>query len=492
MVEVNALRQWYTHHLCSQDRVTRHFAYLLCCVIFMTLLVAYINPIGLLGVMGAPMCTLWCVLLVTVTLINANQERLESPSADWTRLLQFLLFASAVIIFFDGTNIANRARYAREGKALLHDEMLLRMDTALLGWAFPKGQISLWLDTNTVIGVTSTIGILCTEVLQVMYASYYLWGNGLGAWLAFQYFYRMLYLKQAKTARRSDRVEWRRIQMFLTAWLGTFLFNFLLNLAVPAVSPRIYIATDYKNEVRGVFFANLIRRALTSAASNTFSAFPSGHCGLSWLTAYIGYRIGYRQFFRASFAAAITITTATLCLRYHYFVDMLFATVLLGFGVWLGGFITQPLYDQSITATATNIDNGVSDDSSSPLSSPAISINMSGMIPSAGSILRSPDRDSESGSEFGWELHDPITPVTLPMLRGGGTNTNGTTNVFGMAQGGSLGASSIGASSDSDHVLRIAIANAITIDGGSSSLSSGDRKRTVAASYLNTPPVTSS
>lgn len=38
------------------------------------------------------------------------------------------------------------------------------MDDALLGWAFPKGQISLWLDTNEFIGVTSTIGILYTEV----------------------------------------------------------------------------------------------------------------------------------------------------------------------------------------------------------------------------------------------------------------------------------------------------------------------------------------
>jgi hypothetical protein len=102
--------------------------------------------------------------------------------------------------------------------------------------------------------------------------------------------------------------------MFLTAWLGTFLFNFLLNLAVPAMSPRIHIALEYTNEIKGIYFANLIRKALTSAASNTFSAFPSGHCGLSWLTAYIGYRIEYPTFFKASFTVLLTLTWMFGCL----------------------------------------------------------------------------------------------------------------------------------------------------------------------------------
>lgn len=44
---------------------------------------------------------------------------------------------------------------------------LLQMDNSLLGWAFPRGQLSLWLDTNEIIGVTTPIGILMTEILQV-------------------------------------------------------------------------------------------------------------------------------------------------------------------------------------------------------------------------------------------------------------------------------------------------------------------------------------
>ena len=33
-------------------------------------------------------------------------------------------------------------RYAVQGKNLLNDELFLNMDTTLLGWAFPKGQVS--------------------------------------------------------------------------------------------------------------------------------------------------------------------------------------------------------------------------------------------------------------------------------------------------------------------------------------------------------------
>jgi len=136
--------------------------------------------------------------------------------------------------------------------------------------------------------------------------------------------------------------------MFLTAFVGAFIFNFICNLAFPAVSPRIYLKDLYKTEIKGLFFANIIRGALTSAASNTFSAFPSGHCGISWLTSLLAYRMGYRTYSLLSFIAAILITIATLILRYHYFVDALFATMILLFGMFFGGFTTQESFQQNL------------------------------------------------------------------------------------------------------------------------------------------------
>jgi len=101
------------------------------------------------------------------------------------------------------------------------------------------------------------------------------------------------------------------------------------------------------------FFANMIRSALTSAASNTFSAFPSGHCGLSWLTVVIAHRIGYVTYAKISGLAAALITLATLVLRYHYFVDALFSVVLVLFGALVGGFGSPKHYAHSLALGST-------------------------------------------------------------------------------------------------------------------------------------------
>lgn len=60
--------------------------------------------------------------------------------------------------------------------------------------------------------------------------------------------------------------------MYLTAWVGTFLLNFLLNLVFPAVSPRIYIADEYRNEVRGTAGLKPDLCLLHSERGNFFSA----------------------------------------------------------------------------------------------------------------------------------------------------------------------------------------------------------------------------
>ena len=54
-----------------------------------------------------------------------------------------------------------------------------QMDDFLLGWLFPKGQLALALDGNAYVGPATVIGKIVAEVLQILYASYYFWGNGL-------------------------------------------------------------------------------------------------------------------------------------------------------------------------------------------------------------------------------------------------------------------------------------------------------------------------
>ncbi len=39
------------------------------------------------------------------------------------------------------------------------------------------------------------------------------------------------------------------------AWVMTYFLNFLGNLLVPAVSPRIYLANFYEEQIEGIYFA---------------------------------------------------------------------------------------------------------------------------------------------------------------------------------------------------------------------------------------------
>jgi len=242
-----------------------------------------------------------------------------------------------------------RPRFAREGEAMLWDEFILTLDESLVGFLFPYGQLSLFLDQSEAIGPSSFIGRLYGEILQVSYTSYYVWGNGLGVYLAIHYFSSALFNRPINGENMPEAHQWRRLQMFTAAWAGGFLFNFILNMTFPAVSPRIFLKDMYVHDIEGIFFANGLRGALANAAASTFSAFPSGHCGMSWLTSAIAYRMGLTFYAKVSFIVGVMITLATQVLRYHYFSDMLFASTLLAVGMKCGGMWEQAEYDCNVT-----------------------------------------------------------------------------------------------------------------------------------------------
>jgi hypothetical protein len=108
----------------------------------------------------------------------------------------------SVLIFYDGSNVINRHRYAQRGETMLYDEVLLKMDEALLGWLYPKGQLALYLDTQPDFGVTTEFGRIYAEIFQVLYISYYFWGNAIGVILAANYFYYSVYKKNKGTQKR--------------------------------------------------------------------------------------------------------------------------------------------------------------------------------------------------------------------------------------------------------------------------------------------------
>ena len=119
---------------------------------------------------------MWSLAILLVTLTNVYAEQRDrSTLFEVTRGIQFVLAMLSVLIYYDGSNVVNRYRFAQRGESMLYDPQLLKMDEFLLGWLYPRGQLALYLDTQMTFGVTTQIGRIYAEVFQILYISYYFW-----------------------------------------------------------------------------------------------------------------------------------------------------------------------------------------------------------------------------------------------------------------------------------------------------------------------------
>ena len=77
--------------------------------------------------------------------------------------------------------------------------------------------------------------------------------------------------------------------MLLYGWISAYCLNFLVNFITPAVSPRLWLGSEYNTPLEGLFLGQIFQNAIKSAAGGdafkptSFGAFPSGHVGLTWL-----------------------------------------------------------------------------------------------------------------------------------------------------------------------------------------------------------------
>eukprot|EP01102_Stenamoeba_stenopodia_P017182 TRINITY_DN6122_c0_g1_i1.p1 TRINITY_DN6122_c0_g1~~TRINITY_DN6122_c0_g1_i1.p1 ORF type:complete len:334 (-),score=48.18 TRINITY_DN6122_c0_g1_i1:167-1168(-) len=256
----------------------------------------------------------------------------------YVRFLLILCLAISMPSFFAGTG-----PIVRINNLELRDEDLLNLDRMLLGHWFPDGQLAISVDQSPTVGPTSFIGKLITEILQIFYVSYYIWGYGLMVLLSFQY-----YQLRREGITDKERLSWIQIKMFMCAWLGTYILNFILNLLVPAVSPRLYLADRFVNPLDGFGFAAMLRQFVYSQAAGSYGTFPSGHTALSWLTAIMA-SYTFPLYGKLARVAAVLITIATVYLRFHYVIDLIGAIPLVFFGLFYGGFLPVSVYEKLTT-----------------------------------------------------------------------------------------------------------------------------------------------
>ena len=244
------------------------------------------------------------------------------PARRRRTLLLALLLGLGVPVFYAATGVVIRGLGIPWA-----DAGLWRADAWALGWLFPEGQMSLAIDRSSWLGPQTTLGRVLTELFQWIYVTYYLWGFFLLALLAVRF---------AKGRGPGAR---RHLTMFLCAWVGAYLVNYVCYVFVPAIGPFVAFADRYEHALVGLGATTFVRE--TIAANQVVpDCFPSGHTALSWITALVALRFAPR-YGRWALAAAVLITLATVGLRYHYAVDLVAAVPLVLIGLWWGGFLSR-------------------------------------------------------------------------------------------------------------------------------------------------------
>jgi membrane-associated phospholipid phosphatase len=163
---------------------------------------------------------------------------------------------------------------------------------------------------------------LLTEVLQLIYSSYYFLPIILGIVLW-----------------RSGRFEDFHFWVFIVV-MGFYL-SYLGYIAVPVIGPRFLheIVQAQTKPLTGVWLFQPVREMLDRAEGITRDCFPSGHTELTLLVLFYSHRF-HRKTFYWLLPIGTGIVISTVYLRYHYVIDVL-AGALFAFAI---ATMAKPLY----------------------------------------------------------------------------------------------------------------------------------------------------
>eukprot|EP01122_Echinamoeba_exundans_P006115 TRINITY_DN165_c0_g1_i2.p1 TRINITY_DN165_c0_g1~~TRINITY_DN165_c0_g1_i2.p1 ORF type:complete len:319 (+),score=38.83 TRINITY_DN165_c0_g1_i2:1078-2034(+) len=202
----------------------------------------------------------------------------------------------------------------------------------LFVWAtarvYPEGQLSLYLDQSETLNPETAIGRTYTEILQLFYVSYYVWGAIPFFYILYKYTYSHNWrsLDRNKSQDSPNNFETAlsarylaEMKLYLCGWMSAFFMTFLLNRSFPAKSPRLFLKSQFEHQLEGWGLASSLIGMATDDTS--YGSFPSGHFNQTLVCALFAYRIS-RTLGIVVFIAAAGIALATQVLRYHYFIDI--------------------------------------------------------------------------------------------------------------------------------------------------------------------------
>eukprot|EP01107_Rhizomastix_libera_P016928 TRINITY_DN741_c0_g1_i1.p1 TRINITY_DN741_c0_g1~~TRINITY_DN741_c0_g1_i1.p1 ORF type:complete len:575 (+),score=212.65 TRINITY_DN741_c0_g1_i1:55-1779(+) len=255
------------------------------------------------------------MLGVTIAKARADKSNKEARSGI-LHLFQLLFITIGLPFFFFSI--------AQNGETVMNDASFVAADSLLLPF-LPNGQLSLWIDNNSIINPGTVFGKLLTDFFCLIYLTYYVWTNAIPYFFAMYCGY-LLYLRHKKHTHVDEeryQAAWRTLRHISVMCASTYLTVLLINLSLPGKSPRLFLKSEFKHELTGFGLTGLARKVIEQ--DGTSATFPSGHvaetCSMTIASFWFAperLAIWLRPF---SALSCSLMFLSTLWLRFHYFVD---------------------------------------------------------------------------------------------------------------------------------------------------------------------------
>ena len=218
-------------------------------------------------------------------------------------------------------------------KKQIYDEFLIKIDSSFFGHIFPKGQLSLYLDENKIFGPSTLYGKIINNILIIFYFSFYIIPYYIIFIVLLKKCIQETIYRYNNQGKRSITFyySWNKFYFTSSVYILTYILILFINTCVPAISPRIYLKNEYKNEI--VYFG--INKYISKIKDdNSANSFPSGHVGEVFCFVLPFYMMKYNFIGNIILIISILVCLSTLVLRYHYFFD-----VFIGISIALISFI---------------------------------------------------------------------------------------------------------------------------------------------------------
>jgi hypothetical protein len=267
------------------------------------------------------------ITFVTISLIFIYLSNLISNNEKLWLNKEVLLYIILGLLgfhlpfFFIGSS---RVSYEKENL----DYILIKIDTFLLGNIFPKGQMSLYLDKNKLLGPHSKIGIIMNNILQIFYFMYYV--------IPYVSIYFVLIpvcikgtierYKNNGQKKIGYKKNWDNLFFTLSVYIITYCSILFINTIIPATSPRLYLKDEYTNSLELDGISRIVNKFCKD--NKSANSFPSGHVAESLCIVLALFSLGYNVLGIIFGISVIFIFLSILVLRYHYFCDGLVGIII--------------------------------------------------------------------------------------------------------------------------------------------------------------------